>query len=419
MKKRVVVTGIGPVTSLGIGRSDFFEKLCQRQMVLQRIPDSFGRSYTFKSQFMVPAPEFSLADFALPASLMGVMEKNAQLAVVAAKLALEDAGFSLEVGARYFEVVGLSEADIIIGIGMSSLQTAFDSYLAHLDGSELSLPVKKRFNRLVIPLLMPNAVAAWPGILYGIKGTSYTINAACASGTLAIGEAYRRITDGYSKLVLTGGVEYLGDQAGAVMRGFDQLDTLTKAEDGQPLPFSKQRSGFLFNEGAGCILVLEELNSALARGAAIYAELGGYESNSDAFHIVQMHESGREIVKLLQRLIKEYRIDYLNTHGTGTLSNDAIEAQVIQQVFGAAQQQPLLNATKGLLGHSLGASGALEVAVTALSLYHQKVHGNLIVEPLENLNLLSQTTEVELNCAVSTSYGFGGHHAAILLKRYG
>jgi len=418
MKRRVVITGIGPVTSLGIGRTTFFERLCHYQMVLQRIPLSFERNYIFKSQFLVPAPKISLGDYGLPASLAGAMEKNAQLSVVGAKLALEDAGFRLGVGERYFEIEGLKDGAVIIGVGMSSLQAAFDSYLAHLSVSEQLSQIKSRFNRLVIPMLMPNAVAAWPGIIFGIKGTSYTINAACASGTFAIGEAYRKIADGYCSTVLTGGVEYLGDRDGAVMRGFDQLDTLTRAEDGQPLPFSTKRTGFLFNEGAGCILVLEELNSALARGVEIYAELCGYESNSDAFNIVQMHESGREIIKLLQRLIKQHRIDYLNTHGTGTLTNDAVEAKVIQEIFGDHTQQPLLNSTKGILGHSIGASGALEAAVTALSIYHRKVHGNFVIEPLENLNLLSQTTDVELNYAISTSYGFGGHHAAILLKRY-
>jgi len=323
---------------------------------------------------------------------------------------------------KQFKAERLEDAAVILGVGMSSLQTALNSYLAHIFGSDKSvlekLDISARYNRMVIPMLMPNSASAWISIIFGTKGPSYTINASCASGTYAIGEAYRRIADGYCSIALTGGVECLKEKEGAIMRGFDMLMALTKSDDGNPIPFSKNRSGFLFNEGAGCVLVLEELDSAKQRGAEIYAEICGFESCSDAYNIVQIEESGEAIARMLEKLVGKNKIDYFNAHGTGTIANDEIEANIIQRVFGKMSEQPLINSTKGIIGHSIGASGAIEAAVTALSIKNSKVHGNNIVEPMEDLNLVQETINKDIDCAVSASYGFGGHNAAILFKRY-
>lgn len=422
MKRRVVITGIGPVTAIGIGKESFFTGVLKHKTVLHQIPEEFEKNYTFKSRYFVPAPEFSLSDFGLPRSLENAMEKTAKLSAAGAKLALEDAGFKLCPGERYFQVDLPPACDAIIGVGMGSLQTALDSYLAHTLGADRELlekyQINARFHRMVIPMLMPNAASAWISILFGIRGINYTINASCASGTCAIGEAYRRIQNGFSDLVITGGVECLAEKYGAVMRGFDQLQVLTRSETGNPMPFSQNRSGFLFNEGAGCILVLEELRAAQKRGAPIYAEISGYESNSDGFNIVQVDNSGQQVKGLLRKLIQNHRIDYFNAHGTGTWTNDEMEAAVIREVFGDQTRQPLINSTKSIIGHSIGASGALEAAVTALSIFHAQVHGNTIENSMENLNLVFETVEWEIKYGISASYGFGGHNAAILLKRY-
>lgn len=411
MKRRVAVTGIGPVTAMGIGREKFFENLIKYRTVIHQIPEEFEKNYTFKSRHFVPAPQFFLTDFGIPQSLENAMERISRLSVAGAKLALEDAGLHINSGERYFQA-GLPKAcDVIVGVGMSSLQTALESYIAHITG-------EARYHRMVIPMLMPNAASAWISILFGIRGTNYTINASCASGTCAIGEAYRRIVNGYCDAVITGGVECLEEKHGAVMRGFDMLATLTRSPEGNPMPFSQKRSGFLFNEGAGCILVLEELDRAKKRGAGIYAEICGYESNSDAFNIVQVDQSGKQISGLLQKLAHNRKVDYFNAHGTATIANDEMEARVIRQVFGDHDQQPLINSTKGLLGHSIGSSGALEAAVTALSIYYAKVHGNHIDEPMGNLNIALRPIEININYAISASYGFGGHNGAILFKRY-
>lgn len=421
MKRRVAITGIGPVTAMGIGREAFFTGILKHDAVIRPVPEEFERNYTFKSRYFVPAPLFALSDFGIPSALENVMERIAKLAVAGAKLALEDGGYRIHAGGKYFQTDLPPSCDIIVGVGMSSLQTAFRSYLAHLFGGEKNLgegpKIKAGFHRMVIPMLMPNAAAAWISILFGIRGANYTVNASCASGTCAIGEAYRRIADGYCDAAITGGVECLAEEQGAIMRGFDMLGTLTRSGQGNPMPFSQKRSGFLFNEGAGCILVLEELDAARKRGALIYAEISDYGCNSDAFHIVQQDASGEQIAGLLRKLAQDRPIDYFNAHGTGTWSNDEMEARIIREIFGEKQRQPLINSTKGILGHSIGASGALEAAVTALSIYQGKVHGNILDQPMDHLNLVHQSRDAEIRYGISASYGFGGHNGAILLKK--
>lgn len=427
MKRRVVITGIGPATAIGIGKEDFSSGIFGLKTNIARIPREYEQNYTFKSRCFVPGPEFSLAAIGLHKSTEGMMEEVSRLAVLCAKLALDDAGIQIREDAKYWQAEGLDNCGLIIGIGMSSLQTALESYAAHTAGSESSPESAKlketnkgkpRFNRMVIPMLMTNSPAAWISILFGIRGPAYTINASCASGTYALGEAYRNILTGGCDVVLTGGVEALGEKSGAIMRGFDMLSTLTRAEDGIPRPFSRRRSGFLFNEGAGCVLVLEELERALKRGADIYAEIVDYEACSDSFSIVQMEPSGASITKLFQKIAGKIPVDYLNAHGTATIANDEIEAGVIQRIFGDRSSQPYINSSKGILGHSIGASGALEAAVTAISIKESRIHGNLTSDPLDNLNLPLESLAAPIKYGLSASYGFGGHNALLLLKRY-
>lgn len=400
MKKRVVITGIGPVTSLGIGVRPFFENLLALKTAIRPIPVEYERHAIFKSRFYVPFPAFSLGDY-VKTRFDSLMEKPAKAALVGAKLALLDAALEPP-----------EETTVILGIGMGALQTAFQSHLAHVTNDS-----SHRFNRMVIPMQMPNAASAWVSILLGLKGPNFTVNASCASGTLAIGEAFSRIAAGVCETALAGGVECLEDESGSTMRGFDATGALTRSEDGWPRPFSKQRSGFLFADGGGCVLVLEELSRARRRGARIYAEIGGYVVNSDAHSILQLEESGAQIKTLLRSLKGNETIDYLNAHGTGTLNNDQVEAQAIQEVFGDHEKQPLINSTKGLLGHTIGASGAIEAAVTALTISEEKIHGNITSDPLENLRLVGATTETPVHAALSLSFGFGGHNVGLLLKK--
>ncbi len=414
METRVVITGVGPVTSLGVGKQELMTNLFAGQTNICQLPEGYEQNYEFNSKHYVPAPEIASLEFG-GQWLSRVMGPAAQISASGAKLALLDAGVTIKEAGKYYRIEGLEDCGVILGIGFSNLEEAFTSYQAHVSSEGENTG---KYSRMIIPKMMPNSISSWLSIIYNLSEINYTVNAACASGTYAVGEAYQKIKSGACKAVLSGGVEYLKDDSGAVMRGFDSLNTLTETETGVPMAFGAGRSGFLFNAGAGCILVLEDLESAQKRGSNIHAEIVEYEANSDAHNIVQMEKSGTQIKKLLQELVKDREIDYLNAHGTGTVLNDQVEAKVISEVFGPPEEQPLINSTKGIIGHSIGASGALEAAVTAVSLKEQKVHGNLVQEPLAGLNLAIDTEKADIEYALSTSYGFGGHNAGLVLKRW-
>ncbi len=424
MQPRVVITGIGPVTCAGIGRQSFFDGIWIPRLEPQPIPEAFRRSYSFHSNWYLPLPEVSLADSPLGLVTEKAMHPEDRMVVLGAKLAFEDAGFAMIKRPGGMALQGMDNpVSTILGTGLSGMQTACESYLCHRLPPEVLqavLPERRRaFNRMVVPKTMPNSPAAWASICFGLTGSCATLNASCASGTYAIGEAFRRIKDGYDQVVLTGGVESLRDDHGFTMRGFDVLGVLTQSANGWPEPFSKNRSGFLFAEGGACLLVLEELEHAVRRQARLYAEIVDFRCNSDASNIMQIDPAGTQIIRLLNDLTRGQKIDYLNAHGTGTLANDDVEARAIQSVFGRRDTQPLVNSTKGILGHTLGASGAIEAAVTALAIASDSVHGNRTSDPIDDLNLPLESTHSPIRHALSVSYGFGGHNGGLLLRKCG
>ena len=271
---------------------------------------------------------------------------------------------------------------------------------------------------MAVPSSMPNSASCLVSILYGIHGSNFTLNTSCSSGSYAIGEAFRKIKDGYADMTISGGIECLKDEHGTVMRSFDMIRALTCSDDGRPQPFSYDRSGFLFSEGGGCVIILEELEKAKERGARIFAELVGFEANSDAYNMVQIEPGAEQIRKLVRKSIKDYKIDYINTHGTATELNDKTEGEIIMDIFGDRESQPIINSSKGMLGHTIGASGAIEFAATALSVWDSKVHPNLAENTFDNLNLAHKETDIDITYALSTSYGFGGHNCALIIKKY-
>ncbi len=408
--KRVVITGIGPVTAIGTGKDEFWSNLLAGNANIREIPPGFSEHYPFRSRFYVPFPEVKPEEYGIPGKYGILMESSTKAAVVAARLALEDAGFSWPEEKMDLGLDPL-RCRIILGTGICCLKAGFEAHAAH------ALNPALRYNRMVIPMIMPDSASSWISILWGITGANYTINASCASGTVAIGEAYRQVSCGEADMVLAGGVECLKDESGTVMRGFDGLGTLTTSNDGFPRPFSAERSGFLFAEGGACILVLESLERARERGAAAYAEILGFGSCSDAYSIVQMDPAGEHIIAMLEQLAGGQTIDYFNTHGTGTQLNDETEALMLRTLFGASETQPLINSTKGILGHSIGASGAIEAAVTALSIRHSTVHRNILGQAIGDLNLPAENTPCDIRHAISASYGFGGHNAALLFGK--
>jgi 3-oxoacyl-[acyl-carrier-protein] synthase II len=408
--KRVVVTGVGPVTAIGTGKEAFWKNLCEGNANIKAIPPQFENSYRFKSRFYVPFPVEKLEDHDIPGKYETVMGTSSQVAVIAAKLALEDAGIPWT--REDFELpADPDRCAVVLGTGICNLKAGFDAHEAH------ALNPAMRFNRMVIPMIMPDAASSWISILFGTTGVNYTLNASCASGTMAIGEAFLKIRSGDADLVLAGGFECLKDESGTVMRGFDSLGTLTTASDGYPLPFSRERTGFLFAEGGAGILVIESLDHARERGAVPYAEILGYAACSDAYNIVQMEPSGARVMTMINELTTGRKIDYFNAHGTATQLNDETEARVIRSVFGVKETQPVINSTKGITGHSIGASGAMEAAATVLSIQRGMIHKNLTSNIMDYLNVNLETIHCDIRMAVSASFGFGGHNAALLFGK--
>jgi 3-oxoacyl-[acyl-carrier-protein] synthase II len=383
---------------------------------LRSLPREALNLYNFKSRFYSPFPEADPRDFGLDSAALNVMQRKDRAALVAAKLALDDAGFCYSETGKLLDAGEPERGGVIFGIGLGELADAFGSYLSHI--GKAKGPEGPRYQRMIIPKIMPNSVAAWVSIHFGLQGPGYTLNASCASGTYAVGEAFEKIRRGSQDLMLCGGVECLKEESMSMMRGFDMLGVLTLSPDGRPRPFSKTRSGFLFSEGGACALVLEEEGRARKRGAEIYAEITDFQANSDSHNIVQMEPTGEKVIRLLEALKAGARIDYLNAHGTGTAASDEIEAKALNAVFGGLEDQPVLNSTKAILGHTIGASGAFEAAVTALAIKEQKIHGSRVNDPMEGLRLAGESREMEIGHAVSVSYGFGGHNAGLLFKRY-
>ncbi|MCK4820324.1 beta-ketoacyl-[acyl-carrier-protein] synthase family protein, partial [bacterium] len=220
MSNRVVITGIGPVTSIGIGKNTFFRNVMEHKSAIRKIPPEYDSYYTFKSRYHVPFSDPELTDYGISSYYKILLHSEDKISVIGAKLAMEDVGFELIPDNKSFRVEELKESSIILGTSGSGMETVFQTYLAHInyeEQKETEIPKKKiRFNRMAVPATMPNSIAAWISILYHLNGDCHTINASCASGTIAIGEAFRRIRDGYKKIILTGGIDCLRDKTGMI-----------------------------------------------------------------------------------------------------------------------------------------------------------------------------------------------------------
>ncbi len=281
-----------------------------------------------------------------------------------------------------------------------------------------------RFNPFEVSMVMPNAAAAVLGIRYGLTGPNETYCVACASGTIAVGNAWRAVRAGRVDMAVTGGCEYFGDEHGHIFRSFDVAGTLVRDctdPERANRPFDKKRSGFLFSQGGAAVLILEELGHALRRGATPIAEIVGFAQTFDAHSIMALAPSGEQIERMIRLALAEAgvqaeEVDYINAHGTGTQNNDAIEAEVIERVFG---RRPLVNSTKSLLGHTIGASGAFEALVTALSLRDGTTHVcKNLEDPVRELNFVREVGPRALRVGLTQSFAFGGHNAALVLRRY-
>lgn len=410
MSRRVVVTGLGAITPIGNSVEEFWNGLKEKKVGIGPITHFDAEGY--KATLAAEVKNFDAKQYMDPKAAKR-MELFCQYAVAAAKEALEDAGIDMSKEDPYR--VGVS-----VGSGIGSLQAV------ERDHKKLLERGPGRVNPLLVPLMIGNMAAGNVSIQFGLKGKSLNVVTACATGTHSIGEAFRSIQYGEADVMVAGGTEAAVTPIG--IAGFSALTALSTSSDPMraSIPFDKERNGFVMGEGAG-IVVLESLDHALARGAKIYAELGGYGATSDAYHITSPAEDGSGAAKAMELAIadagmKPEDVDYVNAHGTATHHNDLFETKAIKLALGGHAHKVKISSTKSMVGHLLGAAGGVEFIACVKSIEDGFVHataGLMVDDPECDLDYTKgEGVAMDVNCAISNSLGFGGHNATLLVKKY-
>ena len=407
MRRRVVVTGMGAVTPIGNDVSSFWNSIKEGKTGFG--PISYFDTTDYKCKLAAEVKDFNAADH-MDKKAARRMEPFCQFAVAAAKEAIEDAGLDMTKEDPY-------RAGCAVGSGIGSLQAM------EREHTRLEEKGPSRVAPLLVPLMISNMAAGNVSIACNLKGKSINVVTACATGTNSIGEAFRTIQYGDADIMVAGGTESSITPIG--IAGFSSLTALSTCEDPArcSIPFDKDRSGFVMGEGAG-IVVLEELEHARARGAKIYAEVVGYGCSSDAYHITSPAEDGAGAAML--HAVKDAgaspeEITYINAHGTATHHNDLFETRAIKLAFGEHARDIRINSTKSMVGHLLGAAGAVEFVACVKELQEGYIHrtvGLMESEEEMDLNYCKESYSGDFNYALSNSLGFGGHNASILVKKY-
>lgn len=409
MSRRVVVTGLGAVTPIGNNVDDFWTSVKAGKIGFDHITKFDTTDY--KCHIAAELKDFNPQDF-MDRKATKRMEPFSQYAVAAAKQAIDDSGLDIEKEDPY--MVGCA-----IGSGIGSLQAM------ERETQKLYEKGPNRVNPLLVPLMICNMAAGNVSIQFGLKGKSINDVTACATGTNTIGEAYRSIQYGEADVMVAGGTE--GSVCPIGIAGFTALTALSTVDDPAKcsLPFDKNRSGFVMGEGAG-VVILEELEHAKARGAKIYAELVGYGCSSDAYHITSPQEDGAGAARAMTNAMSDAGVTpadvkYINAHGTGTHHNDLFETRAIKLAFGDEAANLKINSTKSMIGHLLGAAGAVEFITCVKEIQDGFIHKTVGYETPDeeiDLNYCKDSYEEPVEYALSNSLGFGGHNASILLKAY-
>ena len=409
MSRRVVVTGLGAVTPIGNNVDDFWASVKAGKIGFDHITKFDTTDY--KCHIAAELKDFNPQDF-MDRKAAKRMEPFSQYAVAAAKQAIDDSGLDIEKEDPY--MVGCA-----IGSGIGSLQAM------ERETQKLYEKGPNRVNPLLVPLMICNMAAGNVSIQFGLKGKSINDVTACATGTNTIGEAYRSIQYGEADVMVAGGTE--GSVCPIGIAGFTALTALSTVDDPTKcsLPFDKNRSGFVMGEGAG-VVILEELEHAKARGAKIYAEVVGYGCSSDAYHITSPQEDGAGAARAMTNAMSDAGVTpadvkYINAHGTGTHHNDLFETRAIKLAFGDEAANLKINSTKSMIGHLLGAAGAVEFITCVKEIQDGFIHKTVGYETPDeeiDLNYCKDSYEEPIEYALSNSLGFGGHNASILLKAY-
>lgn len=409
MSRRVVVTGMGVITPIGLNVEEFFDAVKEGKHGFGPITKFDSTDY--KCHVAAEVKRFDAKEY-MDFKAAKRMEPFCQYAVAAAKEALLDSGIDMEQEDPY-------RVGCAVGSGIGSLQAMEREY------DKLTGRGPSRVNPLFVPLMISNMAAGNVAIQFGLKGKSINVVTACATGTNSIGEAFRSIQYGEADVMVAGGTE--GSITPIGVAGFCALTALSSVDDPDrcSLPFDKNRSGFVMGEGAG-IVVLEELEHARKRGAHIYAEVLGYGCTNDAYHITSPAEDGAGAAKAMLFAIKDGGIlaedlTYINAHGTATHHNDLFETRAIQKAFGDHAGKIHINSTKSMVGHLLGAAGAVEFVTCVKEMEAGFIHRTVGYEtPDEEMDLdyCKEPYEEEIPYALSNSLGFGGHNASILIGKY-
>lgn len=411
MNKRVVITGLGCVTPLGTGREEFWSNIKAGVSGIDKITN-FDAS-TYQTQIAGEVKNFHPEEYISKKELKR-LDKFAQFAVVSAKLAVEDANIDLD-------KVDRERFGVIIGSGIGGVEAIETQHKILLEKGN------KRVSSLFVPMMIGNMAAGQVSIFLGAKGPNTNVCTACASGTHSIGDAFKVIQRGDADIMVAGGSE--AAVTGLAFAGFCNMKAMSTRNDDPKTasrPFDKDRDGFVMGEGAG-IVILEDLEHALARGAKIYAEVVGYGLTADAYHMTTPAENGEGAARSMNMALKDgnvplEEVDYINAHGTSTYYNDLYETMAIKTVFGEKAYDLCVSSTKSMTGHLLGASGAIEAVVCAMSIEDSFVPPTINIQEVgEDLDLdyvPNQGKEKNIRYALSNSLGFGGHNATIVLKKY-
>lgn len=425
----MAITGLGAVSPIGNDVDAFWRSSLESATGTRRLEFEWMEGKPFRTRVGAPVRGFDLTAHGYTVRDVRTLDLATQFALAACAMALDDAGLTrLQVGDKSaaFKVEGVDpdRVAVVVGTGMGglgSLEAAHAYYLEH--GSA----VGAAWLRHGLPMCIANAASAQIAIRHGFHGESKSVSTACAAGTMAIGDACRLIWSGVADVAIAGGTEaLLSDHDGLGLLGFDVLRCMSTREE-EParasLPFHAKRDGFVLGEGAG-MLVLEDAAHARARGARIHAEIAAYEAVSDAYSMLQPEPDGIWIQKVMRRALEsaglsQRDVRYVNAHGTGTRQGDRIECSALQQVLGPFVADAWVGATKSLTGHAIGASGAFEAITSALAVRDG------IIPPTANLDEVDPECELRhvrgepvrerIDVALTTSYAFGGHDAALVL----
>lgn len=408
--RRVVVTGMGAITPIGLSVDEFWEGIKANKVGIDFITKFDTTDY--KAKVAAEVKGFDPKNF-MDFKAAKRMETFCQYAVAAAKEAIEDSKLDLSKEDPF--MVGTS-----IGSGIGSLDTM------EREHTRLVEKGPGRVNPLLVPLMITNMAAGNVAIAYGLKGKSINVVTACATGNNCIGEAFRSIQHGEADVMVAGGTESSITPIG--ISGFAALTALSTSTDPlkASIPFDKDRKGFVMGEGAG-IVILEELEHAKKRGAKIYAEIVGYGCSNDAYHITSPAEDGSGAARAMTNAmneagIKPCEVDYINAHGTSTHHNDLFETRAIKSAFGDAAYDVKISSTKSMIGHLLGAAGAVEFITCLKSIEEGYIHPNVgLKETEEEMNLdyvKDNGINTDVDVVLSNGFGFGGHNATIAVRKY-